>query len=75
VPRVRILQAVAGEAFSWAAGDEVDMSAEDAAKWADGNRGELVRGGSTETPEDGAKAAETTSERPRPARPRVKKQQ
>ncbi|MFD9306133.1 hypothetical protein ACFWCB_26350 [Streptomyces sp. NPDC060048] len=38
--RIRILQGVAGDDFSWAPGDEVDLPAEEAAKWADGYRAE-----------------------------------
>jgi hypothetical protein len=72
MPRVRILQAVAGEAFSWMAGEEIDMSAEDAAKWADGYRGELV-GDSVETPENAAPAVETTATTTRPTRRTTKK--
>lgn len=48
---VRILQGVSGDDFSWTPGQVVDMSAEDASKWADGYRGELVRGEQPETPE------------------------
>jgi hypothetical protein len=51
MPRVRMLVSVAGPDHSWQAGDEIDMSVEDAAMWADGERGELVRGESVETPE------------------------
>lgn len=39
---VRILEGVGGADFSWAPGQIVEMSEEDAAKWADGYRGELV---------------------------------
>lgn len=67
MPRVRILQAVAGETFSWRPGEEIDMSAADAKVWADGYRGELVRGEQAETPERGQAAPETTA-RPRPGR-------
>lgn len=42
MPQVRMLQAVAGRHFSWAAGDVVDMDAEQARVWADGVRGELT---------------------------------
>lgn len=72
--RVRFLQAVAGQTFSWVAGQEVDLPGEEASKWADGVRAELVRGESPETPESArpekstakrstrAKATETTTE-------------
>lgn len=61
MPRVRILQAVAGETFSWRPGEVVDMSAEDAKIWADGYRGELVRGEQPETPERSQTAPETAA--------------
>lgn len=66
MPRVRILQAVAGERFSWRAGEIVDMSAAEAKVWADGYRGELVRGEQPETPERARAEPETTT-RPRPS--------
>lgn len=46
-----MLTSVAGADFVWQAGDEVDMTPEMARVWADGVRGELVRGRKTETPE------------------------
>lgn len=69
MPRIRMIQAVAGPDFSWDAGTEVDLPGEEASKWADGIRAELVRGQSVETPE--AVVAETTSRRrsPRPVPP------
>ena len=63
MPRVRILQAVAGEDFSWMPGDEIDMSARDAKVWADGFRGELVRGEIPQTPERASAAPETAATR------------
>lgn len=51
MPRIRILQAIAGPDFSWAPGDEVDLPGVEASGWADGIRAELVRGEKTETPE------------------------
>lgn len=72
--RVRFLQAVAGQTFSWVAGQEVDMPGEEASKWADGIRAELVRGETPETPESArpekaaakrsprAKSTETTTD-------------
>lgn len=65
MPRVRILQAVAGEDFSWLPGDEVDMSGKDANVWADGVRGELVRGEAAATPERGDATPETAARRSR----------
>lgn len=65
MPRVRILQAVAGEDFSWLPGDEVDMSGKDAGVWADGVRGELVRGEEPATPERGSRSGETATRRTR----------
>lgn len=64
--RVRFLQAVAGQTFSWVAGQEVDMPGEEASKWADGIRAELVRGETPETPESG------TSEKSTKRTPRAK---
>lgn len=55
MPRIRMLQSVAGHDFSWPAGQEVDLPGEEASKWADGVRAELVRGESPATPEDAAK--------------------
>lgn len=53
MPRIRMLQAVAGPDFSWNPGDEIDLPGEEASKWADGIRAELVRGNAVETPESG----------------------
>lgn len=41
--RIRVLQSIAGMDFSWVPGQEVDLPGEEAAKWADGVRAELVR--------------------------------
>ncbi|MFE4647747.1 hypothetical protein [Streptomyces sp. NPDC056707] len=38
MPRIRILEAVAGLNFSWQPGDVVDLVEEEASKWADGHR-------------------------------------
>jgi len=60
--RIRILQAVSGNDFSWSVGDIVDLPGDEAAKWVDGYRAELVRGEKVETPETAAapeKAART----------------
>lgn len=72
MPRVRILQSVAGDTFSWMPGEVIDMSAKDAAVWADGFRGELVRGEQPETPEqaDGEGQVETTASKSRTTRTR-----
>lgn len=43
MPRIRMIQSAAGHDFSWAAGEVVDVTAEQAAAWADGERAELVR--------------------------------
>ncbi|MFJ8555307.1 hypothetical protein [Streptomyces sp. NPDC093676] len=45
MPRIRILQAVGGLDFSWAPGEEVDVDADTAKAWADGERAELVDDG------------------------------
>lgn len=42
--RIRVLEAIAGADFSWAPGDVVDVSEEEAASWADGHRAALVDG-------------------------------
>ncbi|MDX3162434.1 hypothetical protein PV516_01285 [Streptomyces scabiei] len=42
MPRIKVLEAVAGADFSWAPGDVVDVSEEEAASWADGHRAVLV---------------------------------
>lgn len=43
MPRIRMIQSAAGLDFSWPAGEEIDVTAEQAASWADGVRAELVR--------------------------------
>lgn len=48
MPRIRILQSVAGLDFSWSPGDEVDVDAATARAWADGERAELVVDDKTE---------------------------
>lgn len=40
--RIRILQGISGDGFSWAPGDLVDLDDEEAGKWADGYRAELA---------------------------------
>ncbi|MFR0354165.1 hypothetical protein [Streptomyces sediminimaris] len=40
--RIRVLEAIAGADFSWAPGDVVDVSDEEAAGWADGHRAVLA---------------------------------
>ncbi|MFJ1581559.1 hypothetical protein [Streptomyces sp. NPDC088182] len=42
MPRIRILEAVAGADFSWAPGDLVDLPEDQADSWADGHRAECV---------------------------------
>ncbi|MBC3989336.1 hypothetical protein H8N00_10675 [Streptomyces sp. AC563] len=68
--RIRMLTSVAGQGFSWRAGEEIDLPGAEAAKWADGVRAELVRAAPLETPE--RPAAETSARRParRKAAPR-----
>lgn len=63
MPRIRMLQAVAGPDFSWNPGDEIDLPGDEASKWTDGIRAELVRGQTMETPESGS--PETTSAKSR----------
>jgi hypothetical protein len=62
--RIRMLTSVAGDGFSWDAGQEIDLPGAEASKWADGVRAEMVRTRSVETPES-APAAETAARRPR----------
>lgn len=40
--RIRVLEAIAGADFSWAPGDVVELSEEQAAVWADGHRAEFA---------------------------------
>jgi len=61
--RIRLLTSVAGEGFSWRAGEEVDLPGPEAAAWADGVRAELVRAEPVETPER-PPTAETAARRP-----------
>ncbi|MEU3346414.1 hypothetical protein ABZ723_15790 [Streptomyces sp. NPDC006700] len=42
MPRIRVLEAIAGADFSWAPGDVVEVSEEAAASWADGHRAVLA---------------------------------
>lgn len=43
MPKVRMLTSGANQRFSWDHDEIVDMTPEEAAVWADGVRGELVR--------------------------------
>lgn len=43
--RIRVLEAIAGADFSWAPGDVVEVSEEEAASWADGHRAVLAEDG------------------------------
>ncbi|WP_327403828.1 hypothetical protein OG194_29605 [Streptomyces sp. NBC_01288] len=43
--RIRVLEAIAGSDFSWAPGDVVEVSEEEAASWADGHRAVLADDG------------------------------
>ncbi|MCX4974219.1 hypothetical protein [Streptomyces sp. NBC_00620] len=43
--RIRVLEAIAGSDFSWAPGDVVEVSAKEAASWADGHRAVLADDG------------------------------
>jgi hypothetical protein len=49
--RIRMLTSVAGDGFSWEAGQEVDLPGPQAAIWADGERAVMVRDEPVETPE------------------------
>lgn len=59
MPLVRMLTSIAGSRVSWDLGEEVEMSPEEAAVYADGVRGELVRGPAVETPEGRSARMET----------------
>lgn len=61
MPRIRFLQAVAGDDFSHVAGDVVDMPGAQAEAWADGVRAELVRDQAPQTPERAAPKPETAT--------------
>lgn len=69
--KIRVLQSVASDEWSWQPGEVVELPAGEAAKWADGVRAESVPAGSTprstSTPERGADPVETP-ERPRRSR-------
>jgi len=49
MPRIRVLEAIAGSDFSWSPGDIVEVSDEEAAAWADGHRAVLADDGSEGT--------------------------
>lgn len=59
MPLVRILVPVAGPRMQWDAGDLVEMNGDEARKWADGVRGELVRNKPAEIPEGRNRRPET----------------
>lgn len=42
MPRIRILQSIAGTDFSWSPGDVIEVDGAAASAWADGERAELV---------------------------------
>ncbi|MYS47538.1 hypothetical protein GTY23_41490 [Streptomyces sp. SID5998] len=52
MPRIRVLEGIAGADFSWAPGDVVEVTDEEAASWADGYRAVLA------TEQDGPPAAD-----------------
>ncbi|MEV0441809.1 hypothetical protein AB0I84_05860 [Streptomyces spectabilis] len=55
--RICVLEAIAGADFSWAAGDIVDLPAQEAARWADGHRAVLLDDdGGQQAPATGAPA-------------------
>lgn len=75
--RIVVLEAIAGDDFSWSPGDVVDLAEEEAVKWADGYRAQRVDPPAAEPgPESAeppkasakraaAKPAETAAERSR----------
>jgi hypothetical protein len=64
MPRIRMLTSVAGDGFTWEAGQEIDLPGSEATAWADGMRAELVRGTPAETPETAAPERATRKRRP-----------
>lgn len=52
MPRIRILQSVAGLDFSWAPGEVIEVDDKTAKAWADGERAELLE--EERTPTKGA---------------------
>ncbi|MFJ2568175.1 hypothetical protein ACIO02_35520 [Streptomyces sp. NPDC087568] len=62
MPRIRILQSVAGLDFSWVPGDVIELDDEAAAAWADGERAELAPDDAPVTAQ--AALAQTTDEPP-----------
>lgn len=72
MPRIRILQSIAGADFSWSGGEIVDVDGPTASAFADGYRAELVRGPATiETAT--AAPVETAEDKPRATRKRAPK--
>lgn len=67
--RIRMLTSVAGDGFSWEAGQEIDLPGSEAAVWADGLRAELVRDEPLQTPETVRSRSEKAA-RPRRTPPR-----
>ena len=67
MPRVRMLDSVAGLRFSYDYGQEVDMTAAEAKSWVDSGVAEYVTDEKVETPERRQKPVET---RRAPGRPR-----
>jgi hypothetical protein len=55
MPHIRVLEAIAGADFSWAPGDVIEVSDDEAAAWADGHRAELAS--SDEAPGKGSPSA------------------
>ncbi|MEV4863266.1 hypothetical protein [Streptomyces ossamyceticus] len=51
MPRICVLEAIAGSDFSWAPGDIVGLSEEEAARWADGHRAVLLDEGDCPEPD------------------------
>jgi hypothetical protein len=54
MPTVRFLTAVAGDRFHYYAGQVVELPGEEASKWCDGVRAEIVRTPVTETTDTGS---------------------
>jgi hypothetical protein len=67
--RIRILQAVGGLDFSWTPGEVVDLDDEEAAKWADGERAELVDPAPDPQDPDEPKTPQTPDGPPGPEQP------
>ncbi|WP_156131755.1 hypothetical protein [Amycolatopsis methanolica] len=61
--RIRVLQGVSGTEFSWAPGSEIELPEEEAVKWADGVRAELIKDERTQLPTEPVDQAEQAADK------------